>query len=98
MQVVELGLVREDEKGGARLSESPREVDPLLPDEVLAVRQVNLLALSLFRPGATGASTGRSLPGLGHVTVCNDAQLQLNKFKERQVLSPASSYHYIALG
>ena len=72
MQVVELGLVREDEKGGARLGESPREVDPLLPDEVLAVRQVDLLALSLLGAGAARASAGRSLPGLGHVTVCND--------------------------
>ena len=99
MKVVELGLVREDEKRGASLGEAAWQVDPLLPDQVLAVLQVNLLALPLLRPGPAGASTGRSLSGLGHVTVCNDlSQLssQLSKFKERQVLSPASSYHYRA--
>ena len=97
MEIVELRLVREDEERGAGLGEAPREVDPLLPDQVLAVSQVDLLALSLLGAGAAGASAGRSLPGLGHVTVCNDvSQLQLNKFKERQVLSPASLYHYIA--
>ena len=72
MKVVELGLVREDEKGGAGLGEAAREVDPLLPDQVFAVLQVNLLALSLLRPRPAGASTGGSLPGLRHVTVCND--------------------------
>ena len=97
MKVVELGLVREDEKGGAGLGEAAREVDPLLPDQVFAVLQVNLLALSLLRPGPAGASAGRSLPGLGHLSVWNDvSQRELNKSKERQVLSPASSCHYIA--
>ena len=72
VEIVELRLVREDEERGAGLGEAPREVDPLLPDQVLAVSQVDLLALSLLGAGAAGASAGRSLPGLGHVTVCND--------------------------
>ena len=72
VKVVELRLVREDEKWRASLGEATREVDPLLPDQVFAVLQVNLLALPLLRPGPAGASTGRSLPGLGHVTVWND--------------------------
>ena len=72
VKVVELGLVREDEKGGAGLGEAAREVDPLLPDQVFAVLQVNLLALSLLRPRPAGASAGRSLPGLGHLSVWND--------------------------
>ena len=72
MKVVELGLVWEDEKRGASLGEAARQVDPLLPDQVFAVLQVNLLALPLLRPRPARASAGRSLSGLGHVTVCND--------------------------
>ena len=83
VQVVELGLVREDEKRGASLGEAPRQVDPLLSDQVLTVLQVNLLALSLLGPRPAGASAGGSLPGLGHVWLCNDVRSQVNKFKER---------------
>ena len=77
MQVVELGLVREDEKGGASLGEATRQVDPLLSDQVLTVLQVNLLALSLLGPRPAGASAGGSLPGLGHVRVCNDVRSEV---------------------
>ena len=79
VQVVELSLVREDEERRACLGEPPGKVDPLLPDQVFAVLQVNLLAFSLLRPRPAGASTGRSLPGLGHVTLCNDLSQLLAK-------------------
>lgn len=72
VQTVELGNVREDEQGGPGLGEAARQVDPFLSDQVLAVLQMNLLRLLLFRSGSAGAATGRSLSGLRQAAVCND--------------------------